>query len=201
MGSSRKLYRSVDQKKLGGVCAGVAEYMNIDPTLVRLIFVGLALFGGAGVPIYLLLWAFVPRDPESLFLMPGRGPGIMSMLFKALIILIIAGVIADQFGTGAGAATFTLGLLVGLFFYWRSRRDSSDEGGLDLATTRYYRSESNKKIMGVFGGLADAFGVDATLLRVAGVVLLVVGFPVTIGIYLLLGILMPKREQLLLRID
>jgi phage shock protein PspC (stress-responsive transcriptional regulator) len=168
---------------------------------MRVIFAGLTFFGGAGIPLYLLLWAFVPRDPESLFLVPGRSPGFLSILFKAFIVMVVVGVITGHFGMGAGAATFTLGLLVGLFFYWRSRRDSGEDGGTDLTRARYFRSDSNRKIMGVFGGLSETLGVDATLLRVAGVVLLVAGFPVTICIYILMGVLMPSREQFLLRID
>ncbi|MEZ4621016.1 MAG: PspC domain-containing protein [Caldilineaceae bacterium] len=64
--TTKRLYRSHDDKMVGGVCAGVAEYFEIDPTLVRLVFAALALLGvGSPVLVYLLLWAIVPEAPAQ----------------------------------------------------------------------------------------------------------------------------------------
>ncbi len=60
---SKKLYRSMSNKMLGGVAAGLGEYLNIDPTIVRLGFVALALMGGPGIVIYLIMWLVVPPEP------------------------------------------------------------------------------------------------------------------------------------------
>ncbi|MBP7355911.1 MAG: PspC domain-containing protein, partial [Longilinea sp.] len=49
---------------IGGVCSGLGSYLTIDPTLVRLIFVLLFLFGGNGLLIYIILWIIVPIEPE-----------------------------------------------------------------------------------------------------------------------------------------
>ena len=46
---------------IGGVAAGIAEALNLDATIVRIIFVLIAIFGGSGVLIYLVLWALIPR--------------------------------------------------------------------------------------------------------------------------------------------
>ncbi len=61
--NSKRLTRSTSDKMLGGVCAGLANYFDIDPTLVRLAFVGL-FFLGAGSPllIYLVLWLIMPEE-------------------------------------------------------------------------------------------------------------------------------------------
>lgn len=61
----KRLYRSRKNAMLGGVCAGLAGYFGIDPTIVRLIFVLLFLFGGHGLLIYLILWLVVPRQPVN----------------------------------------------------------------------------------------------------------------------------------------
>ena len=61
MQSSRRLYRSSTDQKIAGVCAGLAEYFRIDPTLVRLIFVFLALAGGPGLLIYIIMWIVMPQ--------------------------------------------------------------------------------------------------------------------------------------------
>lgn len=57
---TRKLYRSQTDKIIGGVCGGLAEYFNIDPTLVRLIFVLLTLTPLHGVLLYIILWIITP---------------------------------------------------------------------------------------------------------------------------------------------
>ena len=61
----RKLYRSIDDRWLAGVCGGLANYFNLDPTLVRIIFIVLALVGLGGVIIYLLVWVLVPPEPTE----------------------------------------------------------------------------------------------------------------------------------------
>ena len=59
----RKLQRDENKKMLGGVAAGLAEYFELDVTVVRVIFVLMAVFGLAGVLIYLILWIVVPAKP------------------------------------------------------------------------------------------------------------------------------------------
>jgi len=62
----KKLYRSRTDKKIAGVCAGIAEYFDIDPTVVRIIFVILLLPGGfPGLIPYLILWVVVPEAPAA----------------------------------------------------------------------------------------------------------------------------------------
>ena len=53
---SKRLYRSRTDKVIGGVCGGIADYFDIDPTLVRLLVVLLVLAGGLVVPAYLIAW-------------------------------------------------------------------------------------------------------------------------------------------------
>lgn len=62
---NKKLYRSNKDKMLGGVAGGLAEYFEIDPTLVRIIFVVSLFAGGAGVLAYIILWIVVPEEPYS----------------------------------------------------------------------------------------------------------------------------------------
>jgi len=60
----KKLYKSNTDKKIDGVCAGVAEFFNIDPTLVRLAWVLVALFAGSGILLYIVAALVIPRKPE-----------------------------------------------------------------------------------------------------------------------------------------
>ena len=59
---NQRLYRSRTDRMIGGVCGGLAAFFNIDPTIVRLIFVLLVLTGSAGFWIYLILLVVVPEE-------------------------------------------------------------------------------------------------------------------------------------------
>lgn len=60
--TDRKIFRSIDDYMIAGVCGGLADYFKIDSSLIRIIFVLLALSGGSGVLIYLILWLVVPKE-------------------------------------------------------------------------------------------------------------------------------------------
>lgn len=57
----KKLYRDHKNAILGGVCAGIAKYLGIDVTVVRIVFIVLAIIDGFGVLLYLILWILLPR--------------------------------------------------------------------------------------------------------------------------------------------
>ncbi len=59
----KKLYRSEENKKICGVCGGIGEYFNIDPTVIRLIWVIVALCGGFGLLAYILSALIIPVKP------------------------------------------------------------------------------------------------------------------------------------------
>jgi phage shock protein C len=63
--TTRKLYRSQTEKIIGGVCGGLAEYFDLDPTLVRLIFVLLLFTPLHGLLLYLILWLITPVAPYN----------------------------------------------------------------------------------------------------------------------------------------
>ena len=59
----KKLYRSQNERMIAGVCGGVAEYFEIDPSLVRLLFVIFAIAGGPGILAYIIMLLIVPEVP------------------------------------------------------------------------------------------------------------------------------------------
>ena len=64
----KRLYRSRTDKKLGGVCSGIGEYFNIDPTIIRVLWVIITVFTGfaPGIIAYILLWLIVPEEPAKI---------------------------------------------------------------------------------------------------------------------------------------
>jgi len=61
----RKIYRSRDKRMIAGVAGGIGEYLNVDATAVRIIFVILAFFHGTGMLLYLILAFLIPARPEG----------------------------------------------------------------------------------------------------------------------------------------
>lgn len=64
-GPQKRLFRSRTDRILGGVCGGLAHYFGMDPTLMRVIFVAVALGGGFGVALYSILWIVIPEEPVA----------------------------------------------------------------------------------------------------------------------------------------
>lgn len=62
----KKLYRIKHGKKLAGVCGGVAEYLNMDPTVVRALWAIISLFAGTGVLAYIVCAFVIPEKPDDI---------------------------------------------------------------------------------------------------------------------------------------
>ena len=61
----KKLYRSRTERWLVGVCGGIGEYFDIDPTVIRVIFILAGFIMGGGLWIYLILWIIMPLNPDE----------------------------------------------------------------------------------------------------------------------------------------
>jgi len=61
----KRMYLSDTDKKIGGVCGGIGEYFDKDPTLIRILFILVILFSfGFGIIAYLAIWMIVPKKPN-----------------------------------------------------------------------------------------------------------------------------------------
>jgi len=70
----KRLMRSSRDKKIGGVCAGLADYFDLDPTLVRVVWLLAIFFAGTGFLVYLILWIVLPVAPATLPISVPVGP-------------------------------------------------------------------------------------------------------------------------------
>ncbi len=63
MAKVKKLYRSRKNRVIAGICGGLGDYFQVDPTLVRVLWVVFSLLWGAGLLAYIILWIIVPEEP------------------------------------------------------------------------------------------------------------------------------------------
>src|SRR3954452_9636345 len=99
---ARRVTRSTGDGKLGGVAAGLGRHLGIDPTLVRVAFAVLALFGGSGIALYVILWIVLPAEDGASVL----GEDTSTARKVALGVLLVAAVVSLPF---AGPGFFVLG--------------------------------------------------------------------------------------------
>lgn len=110
--SSTILYRSETNRVLGGVCGGLGEVFNIDPTLVRILFVLAALFGGSGILFYLVLWVVIPaRSKVSNTSDENIRENINEMKEKVRTFSKDFGVSGKNKHSGAGIVLLVLGII------------------------------------------------------------------------------------------
>ncbi len=63
--NSKKLYRSLTDRRVCGVCGGLAEYLNMDANVIRLLWVLLSVLGGGGLILYLIAALILPEEPAE----------------------------------------------------------------------------------------------------------------------------------------
>ncbi len=63
--AKQKLYRTVQERKIAGVCGGLAEYFDLDVSIVRVVFLAALLLAGTAGILYLIIWFVVPEKDET----------------------------------------------------------------------------------------------------------------------------------------
>jgi phage shock protein PspC (stress-responsive transcriptional regulator) len=127
------LRRSQSDRVLGGVAAGFARWLGIDPVIVRVVLVVLAVFGGSGLLLYLIGWLFIPEEgaPSSQaekFIDQSRQPNSTARTVLIVIgivvgVILFANLVGALFGGWGGSGSVVLLLAVGaLVLYLANRR-------------------------------------------------------------------------------
>ncbi|TVR36160.1 MAG: PspC domain-containing protein [Nitriliruptor sp.] len=92
----RRLLRSREDRVIGGVAGGVGAYVGIDPVIVRLVFVVLALAGGGGILAYIIAWIVIPEAPEDGAPVVERATSSTPMLAGLVLIALGGLLLVDQ---------------------------------------------------------------------------------------------------------
>ena len=192
-GGPRRLYRSRDERVIGGVCGGLAEYFGIDPLIVRIVAIALVFAGGAGFLAYLAAWLLVPSaDGEPVATgLAGRPATIAGTVLLVLAICTILPFWNGPFGGwswgGPLLSLVVLGL-AGLALWWvASGEHPAASGTRDILR----RAGFGVALLAVCGLLAIA-GAWATAAGGGTIVAVVV---IVAGLWLVAGAL-PRRRAL-----
>lgn len=216
-GAARRLYKSRRNKIIDGVCGGVAEYFEVDPTIVRLLWVLITLIGGTGFILYIIAMIIMPVNPE--FKINGNSTSNASALSQdkkrfwgVLLILLGALILISNLGWFAAfrwwhlswSTVFPIILIIlggWLIYIHMNKRSTSTESAVQENNTftqpvrkELRRSKIEKKLFGVCGGLAKYFDIDPTVVRIIFVILVLASFGWGLLIYIILAILMPEEK-------
>ena len=197
----RKLYRSQVNKMLAGICGGLAEYLHIDATLVRLLWVIISLFGGIGVIAYIAALIIIPVNPQQTGTETTTAVKDKSLFWGSVLIIVGGFLLLKQFGLFQsfsfwqipwqavwGALLVSLGLM--LVF-----KKVKVEDVFDVENKKLYRSQTQRMLGGVCGGLADYFNWDASLVRILWVVGTVISYGMGIIVYVIMLIVFPEEPE------
>ncbi len=92
----RRLFRSREDRLVGGVAGGIGAYFGVDPVIVRLVFVVLAVAGGGGILAYVIAWIVIPEAPEDGLPVP-ENTGSSTPVMAGLVLVALGGVLlVDQ---------------------------------------------------------------------------------------------------------
>ncbi len=214
---TKRLYKSRRNRMVDGICGGIAEYFDIDPTIVRILWVLITLLGGSGFFLYIAAMIIMPVNPDQDGVQSGSAPvynepgkrrfwGIVLVLIGAFALMINLGWLADLswWSFSRSVVMPVLFILLGaVLIYTYSRRSSQSPAtppeGAPKETTapptqvkELRRSVTDRKVFGVCGGVARYFNVDPTIVRILYVLLVLASLGWGLLLYIILGIVMPE---------
>lgn len=213
----RMIYRHPTDHSLGGVCAGVADFLNVDPVIVRgLWVVATFMSSGAGLFVYLLLWLLLPvgmqatgqMRPAAIQFnrMGGSRLATALLILGGLWLLSNLGILPALAGVAGGFLRifFWPLLLIGIGYMLLKGRDNAlrmhfgdmrTEGATATVRARipFRRSRSDRMVLGVCGGLSDKLNLDANLIRLGWAVLTLASLGLGVFVYLGMALLVPEE--------
>ncbi|MEA2256913.1 MAG: hypothetical protein QOG35_2958 [Solirubrobacteraceae bacterium] len=156
----RRLLRSRTNRLIAGVCGGVAEYLRVDPVIVRVVAVALVFAGGAGVLLYLAAMLLVPKEGADGG--PAEPPGRAVTIAGVVVLVVAIGVVLPFHGGWWGGGALVLGLVA-------------------LAGLVVWRLASGERYPGDVGSLLRASALGVGLLALCGALALGAGWAAAAG--------------------
>lgn len=227
--NQRRLYRSKSNKVLAGICGGIGEYLNIDPTIIRITMIVLTIFGGSGILLYAISYFVIPESsgpqPASQTKRNSSfafGFGIVLIAVGVVILLDNLDFLSFHHWWHVGWDVLIPAALVGAGFYILTRKkdlpkeisdeqfaakasqtetssaadSTASEGQTNGATAArtLRRSKTDRKLLGVCGGLAEFSGLDPTIVRLMYAAFTLLSAGAGFVLYALLFFIVPEEQ-------
>jgi phage shock protein C len=219
--SARRLYKSRGDRMLDGVCGGLAEYLSLDSTLIRLAWVLLTFLGGSGILLYIVAMIVMPNNPVVVPASPAVAAETAASRhnrntrFWGILLIVVGGIwFLGNLGLSvfhrwwwwdfSWESFFPIALiLIGVAFIFGGRNsmvnggtiaaEGQDAAGFVPPAPRLSKSRGDKKIFGVCGGLARHMNFDPTIVRLAFVLGAFASFGLAALVYVVMAIVFPSE--------
>jgi len=207
----KRLYKSRQNRMIAGVCGGVAEFFNIDPSIVRVLCVLSIFLGGTGILLYIIAMILVPTNPDQEVTAAATTDTVKFwglLLIATGIFLLLdnlelfpwldwSKVLSWKFAVSL--SLITVGILFIVSHMTRasnleSAEPSSTESTGPQERHQLHRSIRNRKVLGVCEGIAEYFEIDPSIVRLLFVVLTLTSFGFGILAYIILAIVLPEER-------
>ena len=204
----KRIYRSQDDRIIAGVCGGFAEYFGMDTTIVRLIWIFFTIFGGMGILAYIFSIILIAENNNSSVKEIKTDEGSDEKLVLWGVVIIIVGILLffrhqPMVGMMWHAVSgnwfnilFAIGLIgVGIYIVL-NRKNENNNSLSNLRISGLCLSETDKKLGGVCGGIAESINIDSTIIRLIWVLgsLLSAGIGIVLYIICMLVFSNPSDE-------
>jgi len=201
----RKLFRSQENRMVGGVCGGMAEYFNIDPNLMRLLFVVLTFLGGSGILIYIASLIIIPNNPDQT-VQENRESIIKDkpLFWGSLLVVIGLFLLFRQLGLFYSfhfwqipwqSVWAVMLIIVGAVLLFNKSKSVKEEGLGTGSDKKLFRSRSQKMVGGVCGGLSEYFDIDVSVVRILWVIGTLLSIGLGILAYIVMLIIFPEQPD------
>jgi phage shock protein PspC (stress-responsive transcriptional regulator) len=213
----KKLFRLKNNRMIGGVCAGFAEYLNLDPVLVRVVWILLVIWGGVGILAYFAGLILMPENPAEAVVARSaeRATENSSIIWGILLVLFGLFFLSDEFDFWDFHWFFfwprffhwdifwpTLIILAGIIYIIYVLHKQTETGErLEMPKEwgtggkRLYRVTSRKMLSGVCAGVAEYLNVDVVFVRLGWVVFTIFANWFSIVSYVVLAIALPTENS------
>jgi phage shock protein PspC (stress-responsive transcriptional regulator) len=198
----KRIYRSKSNRMIGGVCGGVSQYINVDPTIVRVIWAFAVLWGGVGLLAYILCWIIVPENPGEEAAVKTDGKKNSGLIWGIVLLAVGCLFLVREFDwydfrplhfrwhlmrEWPGYYGFDLllpiliisvGVIYLIYALKKGKSQSENEAkpaGGKTMDKKLTRSVKDRMIGGVCGGVAEYFSIDPSIVRVLWAILTLAG--------------------------
>lgn len=203
----KRIYRSQEDRIIAGVCGGFAEYLGIDPTIVRLVWIFFTIFGGMGILAYIFSIILISENDHSQVKETKTDDNYDEKLVLWGVVIIIVGLLlffqnrpmVGMMWHAVSGNWFNILLAIGLIgfgIYILLNRNDDKKSLSNLRISGLYLSETDKKLGGVCGGIAESINIDSTIIRLIWVLgsLLSAGIGIVLYIICMLVFNKPSDE-------